>query len=94
MQLLKVGALGICVGVAVFLFDRLGLWMEGQGWIYWRRSSGRSTRLGSAFLELHSMLEPSKRHVIEIRKEQKRDQAESEDPEISGANDGTLSCED
>jgi hypothetical protein len=94
MQFLKLWALGMCVGVAVFLFDRVGLWMEGQGWIYWRRRSGMSTRLGGAFLELHSMLEPSKRHVIEIRKKQKRDQAESGDPEISGANHGTLSCED
>jgi hypothetical protein len=94
MELLKFGALGVCVGIAMFRFDRIGLWMEGQGWIYWRRSSGMSTRLGSAFLELHSMLEPSKRHVSEIRKEQKRDQAESADPEISGANDRNLSCED
>jgi hypothetical protein len=40
-----------------------------------------STRLGNAFLELHPMLEPSKRHVVEVRKKERRDQAESGDPE-------------
>jgi len=84
MQFWQIAGLIILVGVTLFLLDRLGLWTERQGWIYWRKSKGTSSRLGNAFLELHSMLEPSKRHVVEIRKKEKQDQAESGDPQISG----------
>jgi hypothetical protein len=82
MQFWKISGLIITAGVTLFLLDRLGLWMERQGWIYWRKSKGMSTRLGNAFLELHSMLESSRRHVVEVRKKEKRDQAESGDREL------------
>jgi hypothetical protein len=65
MQFWKIAGLMVTVSVVLFVLDRWGLWMERQGWIYWRKNKGMSTRLGNAFLELHSMLEPSKRHVVE-----------------------------
>jgi hypothetical protein len=84
MQFWEIAGWIIAAGVTLFLLDRLGVWMEKQGWIYWRRGKGMSSRLGNACLELHSMLEPSKRHVVEVRKKEKRDQVESGDPEDSG----------
>lgn len=55
--------------VILFLLDRLALWMESRGWIYWRNSKGCSTRIGNAFLTLQSILEPGKKYVIESRQE-------------------------
>ena len=65
------------IGLGLFLLDRLGLWMERRGWIYYRRSRGMSTRAGNAFLELHSMLEPEKKHVIELKQEERKSQVPS-----------------
>ncbi len=73
---------GIALGL--FLLDRLGLWMERQGWIYYRKSRGMTTRAGNAFLELHSMLEPEKKHVIELKQEEKKAQTPTGDPPETG----------
>ncbi len=60
-----------------FLF----LWMEGKGWIYYKRDRPSRTALGNAFLEVQSILEPDKKHVLEVRKDERRDVAESGDKE-------------
>ena len=75
---------GIVVGL--YLLDRAGLWMERRGWIYYRKSRGMTTRAGNAFLELHSMLEPEKKHVVEMKKEEKKTQIPSGDPPTTGEN--------
>ncbi len=58
--------------IIIFLLDSLATWMESNGWIYWRKSKGASSRLGNAFLEMQSMFEPGKKHVIEAKQEVKR----------------------
>jgi hypothetical protein len=60
----------VAVGVALFALDRLGLWMERRGWIYYRHRKASPRTLGSAFLELQSMLEPGTRVLIEAREEE------------------------
>lgn len=55
---------------ALWGLDRLLLWAEARGWIYYRKKRGTGSRLGSAFLEVQSLLEPDKRHVAQIRKDQ------------------------
>ena len=65
--LLAVLILGL-LAVLLWLADRALLRAEARGWIYWRKKRGHSDRLGQAFLELHTMLEPGKRHVIEERR--------------------------
>lgn len=73
----------IIVGILVVLFalDRLALLMESRGWIYWRRTKRRTgASLGDAFLEIHSILEPDKRHVIEMKREEKEAEDESGEP--------------
>ena len=56
----------LVAGVVLILFalHRVAVWMESRGWLYYRRVKPRSSNLGNAFLELQSMLEPGKRHVI------------------------------
>jgi hypothetical protein len=64
--------------------DRVGLWMEDRGWLYYRRVKPSSTNLGSAFLELQSLLEPSKKHVLESRLEERDEETDSGDPPEPG----------
>jgi cbb3-type cytochrome oxidase subunit 3 len=62
------------LAVLLWLVDRGLLKAEERGWIYWRKKRGHSDRLGQAFLDLHTMLEPGNRHVIE---EKRRDHDET-----------------
>ncbi|WP_257311898.1 hemerythrin domain-containing protein [Geothrix fuzhouensis] len=54
------------VFVALGLLDRLGLWMESRGWIYWRKRRAQGSALGATFLELQKIFESGKaEHIIE-----------------------------
>ena len=75
--------------VAVFLLDRLLLWAERRGWIYYRkREPSGGTGVGNALLEIHSMLEPDKKAMIEVR-EEKREEDDSGAPPDPGGEDET-----
>jgi hypothetical protein len=53
--------------LAVFLVDRLLLWMEWRGWIDYRRTDpGRihTGQIGPAFLAIQGLLEPDKKHAV------------------------------
>jgi hypothetical protein len=78
---LLVGGGILAVGTALYLLDRLLLWMERRGWVYWRKTK-RSTGpgMGNALLEIQSMVEPSARHVLEIRREVKEESPQPGDP--------------
>lgn len=68
--------------VAALLFDRAMLWAERRGWVYWRRNKASRSAWGSAMLELQSIFEPDKEHVLEERARQRGDiqQAGDDDP--------------
>jgi hypothetical protein len=71
------------VGVlAIFAVHRFACWAEDRGWIYYRKKSGRPGTTASAFLEIQSMMEPSKKHVLEVMREDedKDAQDDSGDP--------------
>ena len=79
--ILVAGAVLILLGL-----DRVALWMEGRGWLYYRRVKPTSNNLGNAFLELQSLLEPGKRHIIEAKLEEHDERADSGDPPEAGRN--------
>jgi len=64
----------VCSALALHL---LALWMERKGWIYYKHNKPSSSRLGNAFLEIQSILEPGKKHIIEIKNELKKESQES-----------------
>ena len=64
---LAVASLALVVGLA-FLLKRLD-----QGGILSRE--GGSSRLGNAALEVHDILEPGKRRIVEVRREKATDPA-------------------
>jgi hypothetical protein len=77
---MPIAAWVIAIAVALYALHRLGLWMEERGWIYYRKKHGSSGSLSSAVLEVQSLFEPSQRHVLEIRRQDDDEQAESGDP--------------
>jgi hypothetical protein len=53
---------------ALFLIDRLGVWAERRGWIYWRKA--RPKTMGRAVLGgLQEFIEPEIRHAIEAQEQ-------------------------
>jgi len=77
--------------VTLFVLDRLALWAEGRGWLYYRRRRPSSSAVGNAFLEVQSLLEPSKREIVDVRREAHVEAAipgepppDEDDPESTG----------
>jgi hypothetical protein len=70
--------LGLCALPLLVGLDRLLLWMEERGWIYYRKSSSGSGSLsGAVFGGIQEIFEPS---AVEIRKEiQRQEDAQNED---------------
>ncbi len=54
--------------------DRLLLWCEARGWIYWRRTRRRPGLGTSPMLDLLAIYHPAQRHVLEQRVEAEDDQ--------------------
>ena len=74
--------------LAVFLVDRLLLWMEWRGWIDYRRTNpGRMNhgQIGPAFLTIQGLLEPDKRHAAEEQTALRTDEDESGGPDATKA---------
>src|SRR5215218_4310886 len=59
---------------ALYALHRLALWMEGRGWLYYMHKRGSSGSLGSAFLEVHALMDPGKRHVLEVVRDEDDEQ--------------------
>ncbi len=78
-------ALGLLIALLLFFLDRLLLWMERRGWIYYRKSKdGGGSGVGNAFLEVQSLFEPNKKELLEIRREDKSEQDDSGAPPTPG----------
>ncbi|HKI85306.1 MAG TPA: hypothetical protein VKA53_01040 [Thermoanaerobaculia bacterium] len=75
----------LAAAVALFLIDRLALWAESRGWIFYRRRHPSPGTVGNAFLNLQSMIEPGKVHVIEAQEDAEPEQEPSGDPPEGGA---------
>lgn len=71
--------IGLAILAGFWLLHRLALWMEDRGWIYWTRSRGYGTRAGNAMLEVQELLEPEKRHVIEMKRDLKAEKDDAGD---------------
>ncbi len=76
---MKLILFGIIAATGLYLLDKLALWAERRGWIYYRNKRSSGGAMGNAFLELQSFFEPSKRHVVEERKRIKKEAQESGD---------------
>ena len=75
MTLLTWIALAVAILYPLHLF---AMYAEKRAWIYYRKKHG-SVTVGSAFLEIQALMEPSKRHVLEQRRRDDFDNQESGD---------------
>jgi hypothetical protein len=67
------------IGVALFGLDRLALWAETKGWIYWRKKKAQTGALGSALMEMNVITNPSAEHVIVVKDAKKFEERENGD---------------
>jgi hypothetical protein len=75
-------AIGFVVCISIYLLHRLFLWMESRGWIYYKNRRASPATRANAALEVTSLLEPQKRHVLKIQQEERQEEdGESEPPE-------------
>lgn len=77
-ELLPIAGWIAAAAAALFALDRLALWMESRGWVYWRRSRGRGTGVGNALLEVHALLEPDRRAMVEAIRGEEEEVEEDE----------------
>jgi len=64
----------IGIFTALFGLHCLGLWLEKQGWLFYKHKKPTSSA-ASCFVALQQVLEPPIQHVLHV-KEEKRNQAE------------------
>lgn len=65
MQIIIATILLIFIGL--YLFDKICLWVEDHGFLYYRRKKSNGSSVGHALLELQRFLNPSARHTIEMK---------------------------
>lgn len=63
--------------VALFALDRLMLWMEARGWIYWRKVKRKGA--GGGYLLGPDVFDPGKRYLEEAREEHTQEAEEDGD---------------
>ncbi len=76
---MKLAIIALAIIFSGVLLHLLALWMERKGWIYYKHNKPSSNALGNAFLEVQSILEPNKKHIIEVKKEDKKQNEEAGD---------------
>jgi hypothetical protein len=80
----------VLLAIAAFLvvlygLHRLALLAEDRGWIYYKRRKASTSALGSAFLEVQSLLEPEKQQLAEVQKAEKFEEDDQGEPPEPGA---------
>ena len=73
---------GIAVAAALLLLDRLFLWMESRGWLYYRRTKSRGGASLYHFLQIHKIYNPEIQEVIEIKYGEEQQEDESGEPPL------------
>lgn len=68
------------VVVTLLVIDRLALWAEARGWIYWRRKKAQTGAMSSMLMEMNVITNPSAQHVIEAKDAKKLEERENDDP--------------
>ena len=78
MSKLIVGTLAVIA--ALLAIDRLLLWLEARGWLYYRRKKPSISGSIYHMLEMHSVFDPAIQQVQEIIVEEEQQEDESGDP--------------
>jgi hypothetical protein len=71
---------GTIAALTLVILDRLLLWMEGRGWIYYRRNKPAGGGSLYHMMQIHSIVDPAIREVIEAKWHDEEQQDEAGDP--------------
>lgn len=63
--------------VSLFVLDRILRWMEGLGWIYYRKTKPGRSAIGYHVLEMSSVFQPSFQVVQEIQVAEEKGETEA-----------------
>jgi hypothetical protein len=75
-QWLISGLVGIGLVPALWLLDRLGLWLEDRGWLYYRKKKPTSSST-SAWIGMQQFIEPGVKHVVQIGQDRRSEEDET-----------------
>lgn len=64
--------LALLIALGLLILDRVGLWMEAKGWLYYRHKKPSGGGIGNALQEFNAFLNPSTRHVLEVKQKDSR----------------------
>jgi hypothetical protein len=78
----------LLVAAALYSLDRLGLWLEERGWLYYRRKKPSSSP-HSMWVAMQQFLEPGVKHVREVGQEPKEEDREAGRQRLAS---GLLAC--
>lgn len=67
------------VVAALIALNRLGLWAERRGWIYWRQSTRKANGGGSALLGIGSVFDPGVQHMVEVQEAEPMEETSNDD---------------
>jgi hypothetical protein len=88
---LLVGGLAVLgVVAALYGLDRLGLWLEDRGWLYYRRKKPSSSP-ASCWVAMQRLVEPGVKHVAHVGQERHGEDAEAKKERVMAA---LLACLD
>lgn len=59
----------VLIAIALFALDRLLLALEAKGYVYYRKKKASLRSTGSVLMELHGVIEPRAKNVIEARRQ-------------------------
>ncbi len=69
----------ITIFLVLYFFNKLCLWLERKGWIYYRHKKPQGGIMGNALLELQAFLNPSARYAVEVKQNKISQQRETKD---------------
>jgi hypothetical protein len=64
------GLAALAIIAALFGLDRLCLWLEDRGWLYYRHKKPTSSP-ASCWVGLQQAIEPAVKHVLQVRQEKR-----------------------
>ena len=70
----------LAVAAGLFGLDRILLWAEARGWIYWRKVKPKHSGSGDAFLSLGQAITPSASYISEAKQATKSEERDNGDP--------------
>jgi hypothetical protein len=78
--MIKYLLLAVFAALGLFIIDRLGLWLEAKGWVYWRKR--KSGGAGHALQEFDALFRPSARYTIEVKQKDSKQRDDQGDGPI------------